>query len=134
MNRDMIGLYDISVPVFGRYLHRLDGIILRVAERADGSDEAEAGLLSARLVPDMLLFETQVRIAARFPLRALRPLLPRLPEVEFPPAASLAELGAGIGTVIGALASVAAADRSYILANRPQTSDRLITVTSSARA
>ena len=90
----MIGLYDISVPVFGRYLERLDGLVIITAAHAADSGLPEEALLQSRLAPDMLPFEAQVRIAARFPLRALGPLVPRLPDLRFAEAASFAALTA----------------------------------------
>ena len=70
----MIRLHDISVPVFGRYLERLDGLVIIAAAHVADRGLPEEALLQSRLAPDMLPFEAQVRIAARFPLRALRPL------------------------------------------------------------
>lgn len=72
-----IGLYEASIPVFLRYLERLAGLV-DAAELHVRSHRIEAEeLLNARLVPDMLLFETQVRIAANFALRACFPLAGR---------------------------------------------------------
>ena len=69
-----VGLYEASIPVFLRYLERLAGLV-DAAESHVRSHRIEAEeLLSARLAPDMLPFETQVRIAANFALRACFPL------------------------------------------------------------
>lgn len=106
----MISLYDISVPVFARYLERLDGLVLIAAAHAADRDLSQAALLQSRLAPDMLPFETQVRIAARFPLRALGPLVPRLPDLAFPAAIFFADLRADIAAVVGALSMLAPAD------------------------
>lgn len=106
----MINLHDISAPVFGHYLERLDGLLAKVATHAGDLGLPEAALLQSRLAPDMLPFETQVRIAARFPLRALRPLVPRLPDLEFPEAASFADLRADVHLVTSALTSLVPAD------------------------
>ncbi|MCM5555742.1 DUF1993 domain-containing protein [Pleomorphomonas sp. NRK KF1] len=95
----MIGLYDISVPVFARYLERLDGLVIITAAHAADSDLPEEALLQSRLAPDMLPFEAQVRIAARFSLRALGPLVPRLPDLRFEEAASFAALRDDIAAV-----------------------------------
>lgn len=72
-----ITLYDASIPVFRRYLGRLAGLVdqAETHARRHGIDAAE--LLNARLAPDMLPFETQVRIAANFALRASYPLASR---------------------------------------------------------
>lgn len=72
-----IALYDASIPVFRRYLARLSDLVDRAEThaRSHGIDAAE--LLNARLAPDMLPFETQVRIAANFTLRATYPLAGR---------------------------------------------------------
>ena len=76
-----INLYDASVPVFLRYLENLSRLI-DIAESHVRAREVEATeLLKARLAPDMLPFETQVRIAANFALRASFPLAGR----EIPP-------------------------------------------------
>lgn len=106
----MISLYDISVPVFVRYLERLDGLVLIAAAHAADRALTQAALLQSRLAPDMLPFETQVRIAARFPLRALGPLVPRLPDLEFPAASFFTDLRADIAAVVGALSTLASAD------------------------
>lgn len=69
------GLYEASIPVFLRYLGRLAGLV-DIAESHVRAHEIEAAvLLNARLAPDMLPFETQVRIAANFALRASFPLV-----------------------------------------------------------
>lgn len=99
----MISLFDISVPVFSRYLERLDGLVLIAAAHAADLGLPQEALLQSRLAPDMLPFEAQVRIAARFPLRALGPLVPRLPDLDFPGAALFADLRADIAAVVGAL-------------------------------
>ncbi|WP_026792314.1 DUF1993 family protein [Pleomorphomonas oryzae] len=106
----MISLHDISVPVFGRYLNRLDGLVLIAAAYVADRDLPQEALLQSRLAPDMLPFEAQVRIAARFPLRALGPLVPRLPDFDFPEAASFADLRADIAAVVGALSALGPAD------------------------
>jgi uncharacterized protein len=84
-----IGLYETSVPVFLRYLDRLEGLV-DAAEHyalACGTDIAE--ILEARLALDMLPFATQVHTAAHFALRASFPLAgePIPPHGEFPPTA-----------------------------------------------
>ncbi len=72
-----VGLYEASIPVFLRYLERLAGLV-DVAESHVRSHRIEAEeLLTARLAPDMLPFETQVRIAANFTLRTSFPLVGR---------------------------------------------------------
>lgn len=69
-----INLYDASVPVFVRYLNRLDGLVDIAESHAGAHPLAPPAILDARLAPDMLPFETQVRIAAHFALRASFPL------------------------------------------------------------
>lgn len=106
----MIGLYDISVPVFGRYLERLDGLVLIAAAHVADRRLPQEALLQSRLAPDMLPFETQVRIAARFPLRALGALVSRLPDLDFPASGSFADLRADIAAVVGPLSTLVRAD------------------------
>lgn len=68
------GLYAASIPVFLRYLDRL-ATLVDAAETHVRSRTLDAEkILNARLTPDMLPFETQVRIAANFALRACFPL------------------------------------------------------------
>ena len=62
-------LYQASVPVFLRYLGRLEHLVASAQAHPQG-----AGLLAARLAPDMLPFAMQVAIAAGFTLRACFPL------------------------------------------------------------
>jgi uncharacterized protein len=106
----MIGLYDVSVPVFGRYLERLDGLVLIAAAYVADRDLPQEALLQSRLAPDMLPFEAQIRIAARFPLRALGPLVQRLPNLQFPEATSFADLRDGIAAIVRPLSMLAPAD------------------------
>ena len=72
-----IGLYEASIPVFLRYLERLAGLVDAAESHARSHKIEVAELLTARLTPDMLPFETQVRIAANFALRASFPLVGR---------------------------------------------------------
>jgi uncharacterized protein len=66
--------YVISVPVFLRYLDRLN-VLVDIAEAHATAQRLPAeALLQARLAPDMLPFETQVQITANFALRACFPL------------------------------------------------------------
>jgi uncharacterized protein len=81
-----ISLYDASVPVFLRYLDRLDGLVEAAESHATSHEIDLSNLLRASLAPDMLPFETQVHIAAYFTLRACFPLVgkPIPPSGEFP--------------------------------------------------
>jgi hypothetical protein len=83
-------LYEASVPVFLRYIERLN-IFVDLAEAHTQMQThilaiTESDILSARLAPDMLPFETQIVIAANFTMRACYPLagLPVPPYGEFP--------------------------------------------------
>ncbi|MFT3850653.1 MAG: DUF1993 domain-containing protein [Propionivibrio sp.] len=71
------GLYEASAPVFLRYLDRLAAWVDIADAHARAHDVAPGELLNARLAPDMLPFEAQVRIAANFALRAAFPLAGR---------------------------------------------------------
>ena len=72
-----IDLYEASIPVFQRYLERLSGLVDAAESHVRAHKIEAAELLNARLAPDMLPFETQVRIAANFALRAAFPLAGR---------------------------------------------------------
>lgn len=76
-----IGLFEASVPTFLRYLERLSILVSTAESHARTHTMDAMDLLNARLAPDMLPFETQVRIAANFALRASFPLAGR----EIPP-------------------------------------------------
>lgn len=69
-----LSLYEASVPVFLRYLDRLQGLVNAAQAHVDSLHQEPAVLLFARLAPDMAPFETQVLIAANFALRACFPL------------------------------------------------------------
>jgi uncharacterized protein len=87
-------LYDASVPVFLRYLERLECFVdaAEAFARASARDRQASidELLAARLEPDMLPFEQQVLIATNFSLRACFPLAdePIPPDGEFPATAA----------------------------------------------
>lgn len=68
------GLYAASIPVFLRYLDRLRGLVDAAEAHVNSRALDATDILNARLAPDMLPFETQVRIAANFALRASFPL------------------------------------------------------------
>ncbi|QTN27264.1 DUF1993 domain-containing protein [Rhodoferax sp. AJA081-3] len=67
-------LFQASVPVFVRYLGRLQHLLARAQEHAALTDMPEQVLLDAALAPDMLPFATQVEVACNFTLRATFPL------------------------------------------------------------
>lgn len=81
-----ISLYDASIPVFLRYLDRLDDLVEAAEAHANGQPIDLSHLLRASIAPDMLPFETQVAIACNFALRACFPLVgkPIPPYGEFP--------------------------------------------------
>jgi uncharacterized protein len=81
-----IRLYDASIPVFHRYLNRLLNLVDTAEKHVRSRALDDKEILEARLAPDMLPFETQVRIAANFALRACFPLAgqPLPPYGEFP--------------------------------------------------
>lgn len=105
-----ISLYDASVPVFLRYLSRLDGLVELVESHAKSRHIDVSNLLRASIVPDMLPFETQVLIAANFALRACFPLAgkPIPPYGEFQ--ATSQGLHLHIAHVVGLLGSLREAE------------------------
>jgi hypothetical protein len=66
--------FAATVPVFSRYLGRLGAWVGAAEAHALARGIEPATLLDARLVPDMLPFESQVAMAANFTLRAAYPL------------------------------------------------------------
>lgn len=70
-----ISLYQASVPVFLRYLARLEGLVSAAQSHAELGQLDAATLLTARLAPDMLPFEAQVQTATNFALRTCYPLV-----------------------------------------------------------
>jgi len=105
-----IGLYDASIPVFLRYLDRLDGLVEAAESHAKERRIGVSDLLRASIAPDMLPFETQVLIAANFALRACFPLAgkPIPPYGEFPNTAQGLHLR--IAHVAGLLKTLRAAE------------------------
>ncbi|MBT9503785.1 MAG: DUF1993 domain-containing protein [Burkholderiaceae bacterium] len=70
-------LHTASVPVFQRYLERLDGLVLTAQRHTQSHKLAAHELLGARLASDMAPFSGQVEMAAHFALRACFPLAGR---------------------------------------------------------
>lgn len=103
-----ICLYDASIPVFLRYLDRLDGLVKAAESHANGRRIGVSHLLRATIAPDMLPFETQVAIACNFALRACFPLVgkPIPPYGEFP--ATAHGLHQRIAYVVGLLRMIGA--------------------------
>ena len=97
-----IGLYDASIPVSLRYLERLSGLIDAAESHVRSREMDAAELLTARLALDMLPFETQVRIAANFALRACFPLAGR----DIPPYGEFEVSFAGLRECIARAASL----------------------------
>lgn len=82
-----IEYYDASVTVFQRYLERLLRLIDLAEAHVRSHSRSDESILNARLAPDMLPFESQVKITTNFALRSCFPLagLPIPPYGEFPP-------------------------------------------------
>jgi hypothetical protein len=101
-----ISLYEASIPVFLRYLVRLDGLIDAAQSHANGHRIDVSSLFRASIAPDMLPFETQVVIACNFALRACFPLVgkPIPPYGEFPVTAK--GLHQRIAYVVGLLRTI----------------------------
>ena len=83
-------LHDASMPVFLRYLDRIEGWIDAAEAFARAEGRLVDELLTARLAPDMLGFEQQVMVAVNFTLRSSFPLAgePTPPYGEFPATAA----------------------------------------------
>lgn len=105
-----IDLYEASIPVFLRYLDRLDGLVKVAESHASDQPIDVSRLLRASIAPDMLPFETQVVIACNFALRACFPLTgkPIPPYGEFP--ATAQGLHERIAYVVGLLQTIHAAE------------------------
>lgn len=97
-----VDLYVASVPVFLRYLERLGGLVAA----AQACPLEERTVLQARLAPDMLAFEAQVRVAANFALRACFPLAGLAVPPLAPAAASFEDLRNWIAEVSTRLESL----------------------------
>jgi hypothetical protein len=57
-------LFDASVPVFLRYLARLDSLVAIAEQHSVSQGQDPAELLESRLAPDMAPFHGQVAMAA----------------------------------------------------------------------
>lgn len=67
-------LYQLSVPVFLRYLNQLDELLSNMQLFAKEQGLSEAGLLSAKLADDMFPLGQQMSTAIGFSLRTCLPL------------------------------------------------------------
>lgn len=67
-------MYHASVPVLGRYLAQLAGMVALAQDHATQRHMSPQAILQARLAPAMHPFATQVEIATNFVLRACAPL------------------------------------------------------------
>ncbi len=105
-----VSLYYASIPVFLRYLERVDGLVAAAESHANSHRVDVADLLRASIAPDMLPFGTQVEIACNFALRACFPLAgkPVPPYGEFP--ATAQGLHLRIAYVVGLLQTIHAAE------------------------
>ena len=97
-------LYDAAAPVFVRGLNVLDGLI----DKAVASGLDEAGLMEARLAPDMFPLSTQIRFTCMQALEGVS----RMRGEAFPPAIATLlsegrEAGEQPGTIAGARARIA---------------------------
>ncbi len=79
-------LFQASVPVFLRYLGRLQGLLVLAQQHAARVGVSEQVVLDATLAADMLPFATQVEVACNFTMRASFPIagLPIPPYGEYP--------------------------------------------------
>ncbi|WP_448951378.1 DUF1993 family protein [Labrys neptuniae] len=106
----MADLFDLSVPVFLRYLGNLDGILEKAAEFLDGEGRDEAGLLNMALQPNMFPLKWQIRIALGFSIRALNPVLAQPIMLEDGPIESIADIRLILASTIVRLKSVSRRD------------------------
>jgi hypothetical protein len=65
----MPSFYDITVPVYARFLKQLLGILDKAAAHAEQHKIKPEALLSARLYPDMWSFAEQVRATCNHAVR-----------------------------------------------------------------
>ena len=104
-----ISMYLASVPVVTRILQNLQGIIEKGKAHAAAKGADEANYLTMRLVPDMLQFTSQIRIACDIAKRGIARLADVEPPVHGDDEASFDELKARCQSVIDFLATLTAA-------------------------
>jgi hypothetical protein len=75
-----LSMYQASVPILVRALGNLKGVLEKGKAHADAKGTDEANYLTMRLVPDMLPFASQIRIACDVAKRGMA----RLADVEPP--------------------------------------------------
>lgn len=69
-----ISMYQITVPVFKRFLDNLDAILKKGEEFAKSKDIAPEVLLNSRLAPDMFPLSRQIQIACDLSRRCVERL------------------------------------------------------------
>jgi uncharacterized protein len=101
-----VDLYEASVPIFLRYIDRLNRLINLAESHIQHHNLDPSEILDARLAGDMLPFEKQIHIATHFAPRTCFPLIGQsIPDYgEFP--ATFEGLKLRIATVTELLASL----------------------------
>jgi uncharacterized protein len=101
-----LSMYQASVPVVTRALIALQGVLEKGKAHAAAKGTDEANYLTMRLVPDMLPFSAQVRIACDIPKRGLSRLAGLEPSSQEDSEASFDDLKARCQSVIDFLGTL----------------------------
>ncbi|QEN87504.1 DUF1993 domain-containing protein [Labrys sp. KNU-23] len=106
----MADLFDVSVPVFLRYLSNLDTILGKTAEHLQLQGTEETEVLNLALQPNMFPLKWQVRIALGFSIRAINPVLQQPIMLDDGPIESIEDIRLLLGNTIARLRNVSRRD------------------------
>lgn len=106
----MADLFDVSVPVFLRYLTNLDAILDKTAEHLQLQGMEQAEVLNLALQPNMFPLKWQVRIALGFSIRAINPVLQQPIMLDDGPIESIDDIRLLLGNTIARLKNVSRRD------------------------
>lgn len=106
----MADLFDISVPVFLRYLGNLDAILDKAAGHLQELGADEAAILNQALQPNMFPLKWQLRIAVGFSIRAINPVLQQPIMLDDGPIESIEDIRLLLGSTIARLKTVSRRD------------------------